>query len=127
MDESFGKKEKLKSRVLIDKLFKEGRDIKKYPLLLLYLPLENSSEVNIKAGVSVSKRNFKKAVDRNEIKRLMREAFRKNKYLVTSNLKGRYVLMFIYTGRGKVPYQKLFSSIEDLLKKLEQQEKNDVK
>ena len=123
MDQSFGKKEKLKSKVVIDRLFASGKSVKKYPLRLVYLPLENSSEKINKATVSVSKRSFKRAVDRIKIKRLMREAYRKNKYLVTSNLSNNYALMFIYTGREIWNYAELLRNFEVLLKKFVEQEK----
>lgn len=123
MDESFGKKEKLKSKVLIDKLFAEGQTVKKYPLLLVYTRLQNPSEKVNKVGVSVSKRNFKRAVDRIKIKRLMREVFRKNKYLVTSNLTENYAMMLIYTGREIWSYADLSRNGEELLKRFVAQEK----
>ena len=123
MDESFGKKEKLKSKVMIDRLFAEGNSVKKYPLRLVYLPLKDPSEKVNKVAVSVPKRNFKRAVDRIKIKRLMREAYRKNKYLVTNNLAGNYALMLIYTGRDIWSYSDLFSSSEELLKRFVKQEK----
>ena len=123
MDESFGKKEKLKSKVMIDRLFAEGFSVKKYPLRLIYLPVDNPSEAVNKAAVSVPKRNFKKAVDRIKIKRLMREAYRKNKYLVTNNLDTSYALMFIYTGREINEYSKIFRATRELLKNFVQQEK----
>ena len=123
MDESFGKKEKLKSKVMIDRLFAEGNSVKKYPLRLVYLPLKDPSEKVNKVAVSVPKRNFKRAVDRIKIKRLMREAYRKNKYLVTNNLAGNYALMLIYTGRDIWSYSDLFRSSEELLKRFVKQEK----
>ena len=122
MDESFGKKEKLKSKVLIDRLFVEGSSVKKYPLRLIYFPLEDKEKLN-KVAVSVPKRSFKRAVDRIKLKRLMREAYRKNKYLVTNNLTTPYALMFIYTGREIWKYSDLLRSSEELLKKFVQQEK----
>ena len=125
MNESFGKKERLKNKIVIDQLFTEGRSLKKYPLRLIYLPLEGTQEIDLKTAVSVPKRNFKKAVDRNYLKRLIREAFRKNKYLVASKLESSYALMFIYTGREKVSYLKLFSVTEELLENLVQKEKTD--
>lgn len=124
MDESFGKKEKLKSKIIIDRLFAEGNSLKKYPLRLIFLPLENTSEAVNKAAVSVPKRNFKRAVDRIKIKRLMREAYRKNKYLVTSNLDTSFALMFIYTGREINDYTRIFRATEELLKNFVQQEKS---
>ncbi|NJW54478.1 ribonuclease P protein component [Salinimicrobium sp. CDJ15-81-2] len=124
MDESFGKKEKLKSKIIIDRLFTEGNSLKKYPLRLIFLPLVNTSEAVNKAAVSVPKRNFKRAVDRIKIKRLMREAYRKNKYLVTSNLDISYALMFIYTGREINDYTKILRATEELLKNFVEQEKS---
>ena len=123
MNESFGKKEKLKSKILIDRLFAEGRSVKKYPLRLIYLPLEDPSAEFHQTGMSVPKRNHKKAVDRIKLKRLMREAFRKNKYLVSSQLDSRYAFMFIYTGREKATYEQLFLATEELLKRLVEKEK----
>lgn len=123
MDESFGKKERLKSKLIIDRLFAEGNSIKKYPLRLVYLPVQDPSEKLNKVAVSVPRRNFKRAVDRVRIKRLMREAYRKNKYLVTNNLAGSYALMFIYTGREIWNYTDLLRNTEALLKKFVEQEK----
>lgn len=123
MEESFGKKEKLKSKVIIDRLFAEGKSVKKYPLRLVYLPLEKSSEKKNKVAVSVPKRSFKRAVDRIKLKRLMREVYRKNKYLVSNNLAGSYALMLIYTGREITEYSELLRDGEELLKRFVQQEK----
>ena len=89
---------------------------------LIYIPLKNVIFEEHKIAVSVPKRNFKRAVDRNFLKRLMREAFRKNKYLLTNELTQHYALMFIYTSREKEDYQKLFAAVEDLLKKMMNQE-----
>ncbi len=129
MDETFGKKEKLKSQVLITRLFAEGRSINKYPLKLVYIPLSQNEPPHLKTAVSVPKRNFKKAVERVYLKRLMREAFRKNKYLVTSDLKSSFALMFIYTAREKVSYERLVFATEDILKRLSERitQKDDEK
>ena len=81
---TFRKHEKLKSRKLIGKLFEEGKSVKKFPLRLVYLQTEHTSDSKIQAGFSVPKRNFKRAVDRNRIKRLMREAYRLNQSLTDS-------------------------------------------
>ncbi len=94
---------KLKSRKQIATLFAEGQSIKAYPLLLAYMPCE--MEVPFKVGFSVSKRNFKTAVDRNRVKRLLRENFRKNKYLFTEENGQQYLLMFIFIGKELPDYQ----------------------
>ena len=122
MDQSFGKNERLKSKILISQLFAEGKSMNKYPLRLVYLLVNRTDFSNHKTAVSVPKRRFKKAVDRMYLKRLMREAFRKNKYLVTSNMEETYAFMFIYTGREKAAYHEVFSATEVLLKRFVEKE-----
>ncbi len=122
MDESFGKDEKLKSKKLIDILFQEGKSVKKYPLKLIYLPITNPEIKHFKTGVSVPKKLVKTAVGRNRIKRLMREAFRKNKYLVTSNLPKPHALMFIYISRDEISLQELNKTMIKLIERLIEEE-----
>lgn len=122
MNEKFPSSEKLKSKILIDRLFVEGRSLKKYPVKLIYLPISDPAAGSNKTGVSVPKRIYKKAVNRNYLKRLMREAFRKNKYLVESNLAQKFTFMFIYTSREKVDYHHISESITEILKKLIERE-----
>ncbi len=115
MDESFGKSEKLKSKKLIDSLFLEGRSVKSFPLKLIYLPIEGEKN---KIAVSVPKKLVKTAVHRNRIKRLMREAFRKNKYLVKRDFSSSFALMFIYISRDEVTFEKLEESLIKTIEKL---------
>jgi len=70
---TYNQKEKLKSKKRIDQLFTEGQSVSAFPLRLVYLSTTFEDDVIAKTGVSVSKRNFKTAVDRNRIKRLMRQ------------------------------------------------------
>lgn len=93
---------KLKSKKQIEGLFKYGNSIKGYPLVLVYQ--KETLEVPFKAGFSVSKRFFKKAVDRNFIKRLIRENFRKKKYIFDIN-EEQFLLMFLYVGKELPTYQ----------------------
>lgn len=120
MDESFGKNEKLKSKKIIETLFREGRSVKKYPLTLIYLPLTNPEINSHKTGISVPKKLVKNAVDRNRIKRLIREAFRKNKYLVKANDSRFYGFMIIFTSREEPAYDKLLQDMQLLLKKFKE-------
>lgn len=98
---TLGAAERLKSRKLIEKLFKEGKSVNVTPFRVLYLFLEESKEC-LQAGFSASSRNFKKAVDRNRIKRLTKEAWRLQKNEVEALLEktGKHLIVFvIYTGK----------------------------
>lgn len=127
MSEKFPSAEKLKSKILIDRLFSEGKSIQQYPIKLIFTPILHPDIHTHMTGVSVPKRNFKKAVDRNYLKRLMREAFRKNKYLVDNNLHHNFALMFIYTGREKLDYVTILNAIIRILEKLKEREGKDEK
>ncbi len=78
---SFPKKYKLKSNKTISAIFKQKISVGAYPLRIFYLKTERiENDAFLKVGFSVSKKYFKRAVDRNRVKRLMREAFRLDKY-----------------------------------------------
>jgi ribonuclease P protein component len=76
---SYNKFEKLKSRKQIELLFAKGKSISAFPVKVFYLPVDHTPIHPVQVGVGVSARNFKKAVDRNTIKRRMREAYRLHK------------------------------------------------
>lgn len=76
---SYNKFEKLKSRKQIELLFAKGKSISAFPVKVFYLPVDHTPVHPVQVGVGVSARNFKKAVDRNTIKRRMREAYRLHK------------------------------------------------
>ena len=111
---TYPKKEKLKSQKLIEQLFSEGRSVSAYPLRLVYLKTDFEDGSRCKTGVSVSKRNFKNAVDRNRIKRLMREAYRLNKSAYFNNITASYALMILYISKDGTD----FDSIEKKMKQL---------
>ena len=94
---SYSKEEKLKSRKLLEQLFSKGRSINIFPLKVFYLQPPEKLDFYIKTGVGVSGRNFKKAVQRNQIKRLLREAYRTEKTALHAFLKeqGKQVAVFI--------------------------------
>lgn len=122
MNQTFPASEKLKSKILIDRLFSEGKSVNQFPVKLVYTSVEKSEKPQLKVGVSVPKRNFKKAVARNHLKRLLRECYRKNKYLVEGNMQHSYAFMFIYTGKEPEDYHHLFSIMERLLNKFLEKE-----
>ena len=87
---TLGKEERICSKKLIEKLFKGGRSksMVAYPLRVVYAQKADDEGENVPAQmlVSVSKRHFKHAVDRNRVKRQVREAYRKHKHTVTQAL-----------------------------------------
>lgn len=96
MSLKYGKKDKLKSKKTIERLFNEGRSITVYPLRLVYLETEFNDNSILKTGVSVSKKHHKTAVSRNRIKRLLREAYRLNKQKFFNNSSTSYAFMILY-------------------------------
>ena len=113
MDFSFSKKEKLKSKKTIEILFKEGQKVSVFPLTMMYLKSNNENKI----GVSVSKRYFKKAVDRNRVKRLLREAYRQNKKMLIDNNINGYAFMILYIGKELPKFNEVNEKTSLLLKK----------
>lgn len=114
MNQKLPKVLKLKSKKQIETLFKMGSKIKGYPLLMVYYP--TSLEVPFQFSCSVSKRFFKKAVDRNRIKRLIRENFRKKKYIF-DNDGNSYLIMFLYVGKEMPTYATVAQSFQKIERK----------
>lgn len=108
--------EKLKSRKQITQLFDEGLSLKEYPIRLRFLKVDEEDS-QFKVAFSVPKRNFKLAVDRNRIKRLLRETYRLNKHILFGDVENSFVLMFIYTDKIEWKYQDLEKKMILLLHK----------
>ena len=114
---TYSQKEKLKSKKLIDKLFTEGKSVLAYPLRMVYLSTPFNDAVLAKTGVSVSKRNFKKAPDRNRIKRLLRESYRLNKAEYFNNVTSQHAFMILYIGKEKPTYLDVETKMKQLFEK----------
>ncbi|MGB5321800.1 ribonuclease P protein component [Lutimonas sp.] len=122
---TFRNEEKLKKKILISELFASGKSASVFPLKMIYLQNDHDSPFKIQAGVSVSKRNFKRAVDRNRIKRLMRESYRKNKYLMYNDEDTKkHIMMFIYQGKDEVSYELMEEKMTQLIEKFLQKQKS---
>jgi ribonuclease P protein component len=115
MKNTLGKQERLKSKKLIEKLYSEGNSVKTFPLRMMFVQTAHTSDFPCQVGVSVAKRNFKKAPDRNRLKRLMRETYRLQKEIVYNNLEQPYVFMISYIGREEIKYEELYPKMEKLL------------
>lgn len=112
---TLGKEERLKSRKLIGKLYAEGKSIKTFPLRMVYMQTEHTSQFPVQVGVSVPKRNFKRAVDRNRIKRLLRESYRLQKNIVYSEVEKPYVFMISYLAKEEWSYADIEQKMQKLL------------
>lgn len=106
MTQKYPRKEKLKQKREIDLLFEKGKWLSQGNLRIISLdlekkPQEDFSLTNQKFGVSVSKKYFKKAVDRNRIKRLLREVYRLNKEVYLEYFGTQTLAMFFWVSKEK--------------------------
>jgi ribonuclease P protein component len=118
---SYNKTEKLKSRKLLDQLFKEGRSVSAFPIKVFYLNRTGEKDEPLQAGVGVSAKNFPKAVHRNRIKRLLREAYRLNKQELQSvlhNENKKLALFILFVGKELPDFELTNQSIQSVLPKL---------
>ena len=151
LNQTLGKTERLKSRKIIELLFKEGKSVAAHPIRITYklmvdkggdqgvdkgveqpvdqhdvLSNSNPFSTDLKAGFSVSSKNFKKAVHRNRIKRLLRESYRKQKstLLELTTREGAQIslaIFIIYTGKELPAYEFVDEKMKLALKKLADQ------
>jgi ribonuclease P protein component len=118
---TLGKNERLKSRKLIEQLFREGQRFSVAPFRIFYLPVK-SANASLQFGVGVSTKNFKKAVDRNRVKRLTREAYRLQKIALQEKIKTKNIqlnIFFIYTAKELPEYEEVYKKVAVILKKAE--------
>lgn len=123
---SYNKKEKLKSRKQLEQLFTAGTTFTVFPIKVIYKGVEVQNSI-LKTGVGASRKNFKKAVDRNRIKRLLRETYRTEKTVLLNYLqpnKKQIALFFLYIDKSLPDYktlkQKMQQAIEKLIKNLDE-------
>jgi len=118
---TFPKRHKLKHRKDIERVVSEGKSFNVYPLRVVVLNTAQEVGSPVRLAVAVPKRKFKKAVDRNLIKRRIREAFRLNSGEFVSGLalQGRSVhIMIIFTGNESATFHLIQSKIILILQRL---------
>ncbi len=129
MNFTYPKNEKLKSKITIDLLFSKGKSVSKYPLRLVFVEsdygIAEDSDQKLKMGVSVSKKYFKHAVDRNYFKRVLRETYRLNKHLLIDSLDKPYAFMFFYQTKERLTYEEINTKTIQLFEKFISQLKNE--
>jgi len=121
---TYNKIEKLKSRTTIDLMFTEGKSVSKYPLRLVYVPIDEkyADGSPLKMGVSVSKKYFKKAHDRNYFKRVLREVYRHHKHIIIDKLDKPYAFMFFYQTKDRLSFEEINTKCILLFEKFAAQE-----
>ncbi len=122
-DFSFHRSERLKSRKTIGTLFEKGNTntFNAYPVRFVWMPAENQA-APLQVAFSVSKKTFKRAHDRNLMKRRMREAFRLHKTSMNTAMEPtqkQFALMFIYNGKGELPYVDILKAYQNGARKWE--------
>ncbi len=97
---TFKKSERLCSRILMDRLFQgDSHSISAYPLRAVFLPIGTNEQKGVSVLISVPKKRFHDAVDRNRVKRQLREAYRKHKHSLAEQMTAReqgLLIAFIY-------------------------------
>lgn len=128
--QTLGRSERLKSVKSISELFETGNSLSVPPIRLLYLLRPSVDIKKSKIGFAVPKKNFKRAVDRNLIKRRMREAYRLNKLNFINEIDGTFPgldIILVYQGKQIEDYTVINTCIIALLKKLKAKKNIKVK
>jgi ribonuclease P protein component len=118
----FPKTERLSRKKTIEELFQRASSFSAFPLKVLYQPQEEPGAFH-QVLIAVPARNFRKATDRNTLKRRIREGYRLNKALLT--ISTRLSLAYIYTAREVLPSATIHKAIESSLQRLNRYEKKD--
>jgi ribonuclease P protein component len=119
------KEERLSLKRYIDLLFEKGQSFVVFPLRVVYLSVENLMSAPVSILVSVSKKKIKKAVERNYIKRRVRETWRIHKYELVDTLAEKdksMLLAFLYIDKKKHSFDEIEKAMAKVLKTLRDKE-----
>jgi ribonuclease P protein component len=114
--------ERLKSRKIIGAMFSQGgQSFGQYPLRLIYIPMaERRSEYPVQIAVSIAKKKFPKAVQRNRIRRQVREAWRLHKHRLYQAL-GRdapqFGFLVLYVAKEPLPYAEIEQAVQQIIRR----------
>ena len=118
------KSERLSRKSTIDKLYAEGRSVAAFPLRAVYIPLEaEEGEPTVSILIAVSKKRFRHAVDRNLVKRRLREAYRLNKHNFVETLQqqgGRMAIAILYLDKQHHSFQHLQTRLRKILQMIQE-------
>ena len=113
---SFSKRERLSKKKDIEAVFATGKSFNLHPLRVLFTPHPDSSIVAHQVLFSVPARSFKRAVDRNLLKRRLREAYRLNKSKLTSTVKLN--VAYIYIAKEILPFKAIEAKLVESFNRL---------
>ncbi len=118
---TFKKEERLCSKKLIDKIFEGKKVIHLFPFSIYYMSCELDIPYPAQVLFSVSKKNFKKAVDLNHLKRYCRESYRKQKHFLYEQLLSKdkkALLVFVYNHKEKMDAATIYSKMQLAIEKV---------
>ena len=115
---TFNKAEKLSREKTIQELFNRGSSFYLYPFKVVYMFNPDQAVTTPQVLISVSTRNFPRAVDRNLVKRRTREAYRLQKEIIQHGSK-RGAFAFLYTAKTILPFAEIRSKLFLVLEKIE--------
>ncbi len=121
---TFKKEERLSSRKILTELFEKGKSIVVSPFRLSFLKTKLVSSSPAQIAFSVPVKNFRQAVDRNRIKRQMREVYRKNKssvYALLENQKSQCAMMIVFIGKSKPTFEEVEQKLKLTLHRFEEE------
>ncbi|HQQ95138.1 MAG TPA: ribonuclease P protein component [Bacteroidia bacterium] len=115
----FHKQERLCSKKHIQTLFEKGKGFNRYPIRLIHLETTLDIQFPVQVLFVVPKKQFRKAHDRNLLKRRMKEAFRLQKQELYASLENRKLLLaFVYNSKQQEPYKEIEKGLHQCVKSL---------